>query len=141
MKQSVASFVVGFIFALGLGIAGMTQPQKIIGFLDIANWDPSLMLVMVGAVGVHAIAYIFISRRKVPLLDKQFHLPKRNEITGSLVAGSIIFGVGWGLAGFCPGPALVSLASGQLSVVVFVIMMILGMLLVRGVERVLPLSK
>lgn len=141
MKQSVASFVVGFIFALGLGIAGMTQPQKVIGFLDVTAWDPSLMFVMVGAIGIHAIAYVFISRQKVPLLDDQFHLPKKKEITSSLVLGSIIFGMGWGLAGFCPGPAVMSLASGQLSVVVFVVAMIFGMLLVRGVERVLPSSR
>lgn len=141
MKQSVASFVVGFLFALGLGIAGMTQPQKVIGFLDVTAWDPSLMFVMVGAIGIHAIAYVFISRQKVPLLDGQFYLPKKKEITSSLVIGSIIFGVGWGLAGFCPGPAVMSLASGQLSVVVFVIAMIFGMLLVRGVERFLPSSR
>lgn len=141
MKQSVASFAVGLLFALGLGVSGMTQPQKVIGFLDVTAWDPSLMFVMVGAIGVHAIAYVFISRQKVPLLDNQFYLPKKKEITGSLVAGSIIFGLGWGLAGFCPGPAVVSLASGQLTVVVFVIMMILGMLSVRVVERFLPFSK
>jgi len=141
MKQSVASFVVGILFALGLGVSGMTQPQKVIGFLDVTAWDPSLIFVMVGAIGVHALAYVFISRQKVPLLDTQFHVPKKTEITGSLVAGSIIFGMGWGLAGFCPGPAVVSLVSGQLSVVVFVIMMVLGMLLVRAVEKYLPFSR
>lgn len=141
MKQSIASFIVGLVFALGLGIAGMTQPQKVIGFLDVTAWDPSLMFVMVGAIGVHAVAYLFISRQKVPLLDDQFHLPKKKEITSSLVIGSVIFGMGWGLAGFCPGPALVSLVSGQLSVVVFVVMMILGMLLLRLVERFLPSSR
>lgn len=119
----------------------MTQPQKVIGFLDVTAWDPSLMFVMVGAIGVHAVAYLFISRQKVPLLDDQFHLPKKKEITSSLVIGSVIFGMGWGLAGFCPGPALVSLVSGQLSVVVFVVMMILGMLLLRLVERFLPSSR
>lgn len=141
MKQSVASFIVGFLFALGLGIAGMTQPQKVIGFLDVTAWDPSLIFVMVGAIAVHSIAYLFISRRNTPLLDTQFHLPKKKEITVSLAIGSIIFGVGWGLAGFCPGPAIVSLVSGQISVVLFVIMMIVGMLLVRRLEKFLPSSR
>lgn len=141
MKQSVASFVVGFLFALGLGIAGMTQPQKVIGFLDITAWDPSLMFVMVGAISVHGLAYLFISRQKKPLLDDQFHLPKKREITTSLVMGSVIFGVGWGIAGFCPGPAVVSLASGQSSAVVFVATMILGMLLVRLFAKFLPSSR
>ena len=141
MKQSISAFVVGFIFALGLGVGGLTQPQKVIGFLDVTSWDPSLMFVMVGAIGIHAIAYLFVSRQKVPLFDDQFHLPKKKDITSSLVVGSVIFGVGWGLGGFCPGPALVSLASGQGSVVLFVVMMVVGMLSFRLVEKFLPTSR
>lgn len=141
MKQSLASFIVGFIFAIGLGVAGMTQPQKVIGFLDVTAWDPSLVMVMIGAIAVHSLAYVWIMKRKSPLLDKQFHVPQKKQITWSLAIGSLIFGMGWGLGGFCPGPAVVSLASGQASVIVFVAMMLVGMFFYRLVEKYLPHSK
>ena len=131
-KQNLTSFFVGFIFAIGLGMAGMTQPHKVIGFLDLfGTWDPSLLFVMIGAIGVHSLGYHFIIKRKSPLWDVQWHLPKQKKITPQLIIGSILFGMGWGLAGYCPGPAVVSLGSGQAGPWIFVIAMLLGMWIYR----------
>lgn len=142
MKNALAAFVVGFIFALGLGVSGMTQPQKVIGFLDLfGNWDPSLMFVMAGAILVHFVSYRWIRRRPSPLLSPRWHIPTKKEITPALVVGSLIFGVGWGLAGFCPGPALTSLANLQSTPVVFVVSMLAGMLLFKAIDRKLKLPK
>ena len=127
MKQAAVAFIVGIIFALGLGLSGMTQPQKVIGFLDLSDWDPALLFVMVGAVGFHAIAFPIIRRRTSPLLDKKWHLPKHKDVTWRLIFGSALFGVGWGLGGFCPGPALVSIFSADQKVFLFVTMMLVGM--------------
>ena len=126
------SFIVGFIFALGLGISGMTQPQKVIGFLNIfGKWDPSLMFVMIGAIGTHFVTYKLIRKRSTPLLAAKWHVPEKGEITRPLVLGSIIFGLGWGLAGYCPGPAVVSLASFESRTFYFVVSMLLGMMLYK----------
>jgi len=141
MRRSLISFLVGILFALGLGFGGMTQPQKIISFLNLSAWDPSLIFVMVGAIGVHAILYPLIRKRKSPLFEAQFHVPERNDLTPSLIIGSAIFGIGWGLAGYCPGPAIVSLVSGQSAVILFVGMMLLGMAMYRLVERHFSSSK
>lgn len=142
MKNAVAALVVGFIFALGLGLSGMTQPQKIVGFLDLfGNWDPSLIFVMVGAIVVHFITYKLIRRRSSPLLSSQWHVPTKTEITPALVLGSFIFGVGWALGGFCPGPAVTSLASFESRPLVFVISMLLGMFLFKLVDKKLKLRK
>lgn len=124
----LVAFASGLLFALGLGIGGMTKPSKVIGFLDVAgDWDPSLAFVMGGAL----LVYFFVGRvalaRPRPLFDETFHVPDRRDIDGRLVIGSILFGAGWGLAGYCPGPALVSLASGRTTVVVFVASMLAGM--------------
>lgn len=132
MRNGVAAFIVGFIFALGLGLSGMTQPQKVVGFLDIfGNWDPTLAFVMVGAIIVHLIAYRVIVRRPRPLWSDKWHIPTRKEITPSLVMGSFLFGIGWGLAGYCPGPALTSIASFQMKPLIFVLSMVLGMYFFR----------
>ena len=139
--QNAISFVVGFIFAIGLALAGMTQPQKIIGFLNPTGWDPSLIFVMLGAVGVHIVSYPIVKRRKSPLLDTKWHVPTRREITSRLVIGSSIFGIGWGLGGFCPGPGLTSLTSGDLRAVLFVAAMIAGMIIFKRTERFLPLRE
>ncbi len=105
MKQSLVSLVVGFIFALGLGISGMTQPQKVIGFLDVfGHWDVSLMFVMIGAIFVHLIIHRLFSKRKSPLFSEKWHLPTKKEITPSLIIGSALFGFGWALAGYALGP-------------------------------------
>ena len=142
MKNGLAALVVGFIFSLGLGISGMTQPQKVLGFLDLfGNWDPSLMFVMVGAIGVHLVSYRLIRRRNSPLLSMSWHVPETKEITPALLLGAVIFGIGWGLAGFCPGPAVTSLASLSLKPLVFVVSMLGGMLIFRAVNRKLNLRK
>ena len=135
MKPAFISFVSGVVFALGLGIGGMTQPAKVIGFLDFAgNWDPSLAFVMIGAIAVHSFFYRVIRRRTAPLVSPEFAMPTRMIIDLPLVGGAVIFGLGWGLAGFCPGPALTSLASGNLSPVIFTVAMITGMLLYKFVD-------
>ena len=141
VKQNVISFVVGFLFAIGLAVSGMTQPQKIIGFFNISHWDPSLIFVMIGAVGVHLISYPLVKRRQSPLLESKWHVPTRRDVTPRLMLGSALFGIGWGLAGFCPGPALASLAAGDVRTVVFVVTMILGMLLFRKTEPYLKMRE
>lgn len=137
MKNLIVSFLVGLLFAIGLGISGMTQPEKVIGFLDIfGSWDPSLMFVMIGAIGVHLFAYLFIKRKPTPILSSQWHLPKQTQITKSLIIGSLLFGLGWGLAGYCPGPALVSTVTLQSGVLVFALSMIFGMVLYRAFLKI-----
>lgn len=115
--QLLAVFLCGVLFAVGLGVAGMTQPAKIIAFLDITGeWDPSLMFVMAGAVGVNIVLYRFTLKRGRPLLDTEFTIPSRRHINGRLLGGAALFGVGWGLSGYCPGPAWVSSVTGWTSV-------------------------
>lgn len=139
VKQNLVSFVVGLIFAIGLSIAGMTQPQRVIGFLNPFDWDPALLFVMVGAIGVHALSYPLIKKMRSPLLDTKWHVPTRKDISGRLVLGSAIFGIGWGLGGYCPGPGLTSLFSGDLRSGIFVAAMITGMLLFKKTEPYLKL--
>lgn len=140
-SQNIVSFTVGLLFAIGLAISGMTQPQKILDFLNPWSWDPSLLFVMLGAVGVHLISYPLVRRRVSPLLDTKWHVPNRKDVSTRLILGSALFGIGWGLAGFCPGPALTSLASGDVRVALFVGTMILGMLLFRKTEPYLKLRE
>lgn len=128
MKKLAGVFVSGVIFALGLGISGMTNPAKIVSFLDITgNWDPSLALVMVGAIGTYSLLYRVVRRNEAPLFAEAFSVPDRREIDGRLVSGAALFGVGWGLGGFCPGPSIVAMLSGAPVVFVFVASMLLGM--------------
>lgn len=142
MKNNFAALVVGIIFSLGLGISGMTQPEKVVGFLDLfGNWNPSLIFVMIGAIFIHLIAYKVISKRQTPLFSNQWHLPTKTKITRSLVSGSFLFGAGWALAGYCPGPALTSLASFESRPVVFFASMIVGMLAFRVVNRKLNFER
>lgn len=136
MKNNISAFVVGILFAMGLGFSGMTKPEKVFGFLDVfGSWDPSLIFVMAGAVIVHFVAFRFIVRQKSPLFSPDWHLPKKAEITRPLIGGSFLFGVGWALAGYCPGPALTSLASFQSRPVIFFVSLIFGMFLFRVVDR------
>ncbi len=142
MKNSIAALVVGFVFAIGLGLSGMTQPQKVVGFLDVfGKWDPSLIFVMLGAIIVHFVLYKLIRRRKTPRWAAQWNVPTKKDITLSLVLGSFVFGIGWGLGGFCPGPALTSLASFQVRPAAFVISMLVGMFLFRGLDRFCKFKK
>jgi len=135
MKTLLASLVSGFVFALGLGLSGMTQPAKVTAFLDFTgDWDPSLACVMAGAILVHAILYRLIRRRSSPLFASTFSLPTRTDLDPRAMAGAALFGIGWGLGGFCPGPAVTSLASGHESVVIFVAAMVAGMYLYRLTE-------
>lgn len=121
-------FLAGAVFALGLGISGMTHPEKIIGFLDFAGtWDPSLAFVMVGAIAVYAPLQSRIARQARPLFAEVFSLPTRRDLDAKLIAGAALFGIGWGLGGLCPGPAIVALLSWSPGVFVFVVSMVAGM--------------
>lgn len=140
-QQNAVSFIVGFVFALGLAVSGMTQPQKVIGFLNLRAWDPSLLFVMLGAVSVHLIGYRLVRRGSSPLLDTRWHIPNRKDVTARLVLGSAIFGLGWGLGGFCPGPGVTSLAFGDVRAGLFVGAMIVGMILFKRTESFLRLRE
>lgn len=130
------AFVVGLLFGLGLIISGMTNPAKVIGFLDLAGaWDPTLMFVMGGAVLIGSIGFAFAKKRQHSLLGAPMRLPTATELDKRLVLGSLAFGVGWGIAGFCPGPALVSAAAGQSKAWIFVLAMVAGMALYSLLER------
>jgi len=127
MIRFLGVFAAGVLFALGLGVSGMTHPEKIIAFLDVAgDWDPSLALVMAGAIGTHAVLYRLVRRRPAPLFADVFSVPERRDVDAKLLGGAAIFGVGWGLGGFCPGPAVVALLSGAPAVFVFVASMVAG---------------
>ncbi len=126
----VSFFALGALFAIGLGISGMTQPAKVVGFLDLFGaWDPALMFVMGSAVMVNFVGYRLAVGRPHPLLAARFDVPTRRDIDWQLLLGATLFGAGWGLAGFCPGPALVALASGSVDVMVFVGAMFAGFVL------------
>lgn len=132
-RAEVAALVLlaGALFAVGLAVSGMTEPAKVIGFLDVTgNWDPSLAFVMVGALGVYAAAYHgWAVKMARPFLAPRFSLPRLTAIDAPLIAGAAIFGIGWGLAGFCPGPALVAFGAGTNAALWFVPAMIAGMLI------------
>ena len=135
MRFAIA-LVSGGLFALGLVISGMTTPAKVTGFLDVTgSWDPSLAFVMAAAIAVHA-PFVRLTRGlRAPLFDTRFHWPTLRGVDPALIAGAAVFGVGWGLSGFCPGPALVSLGAGATPVLVFVGAMIAGLLATRLVVR------
>jgi len=136
MKNGIVALVCGLLFALGLGISGMTQPGKVTAFLDVTGeWNPSLMFVMFGAILVYAVGYRLIIRKPKPLFAGNFQIPTLRKVDRPLALGSAIFGAGWGLAGFCPGPALTSVASLQPEPSVFVASMFLGMALYEWTQR------
>jgi len=125
--QLLSAFVTGLIFGAGLILAGMANPAKVLAFLDIAGaWDPSLALVMAGAILVGVGGFFIARKRTTALLGGAMHLPTARELDRRLIGGSLAFGVGWGLAGFCPGPALVAIGMGYLQAVVFVVAMLAG---------------
>ena len=132
----VFQFAIGLIFGLGLVISGMSDPAKVLNFLDLAGissgtFDPSLAFVMAGAIAVTFVGFKWVLRQRRPLLGEKFHLPTRQELDLRIVSGSAIFGVGWGLAGLCPGPAFTALGFGSRAAAVFVAAMMTGMLLAR----------
>lgn len=128
LLRAAAALVSGLVFGLGLAVSGMMNPAKVIGFLDVAgDWDPTLAFVMGGALLVAVPAYRFIPKRGRPVLEEEFSLPKKKAIDAPLLGGSALFGVGWGLVGFCPGPAIAALGTGLLPVFAFVAAMLSGM--------------
>ena len=132
----VTAFLAGLVFGLGLLLSGMADPAKVLGFLDLAGaWDPSLMFVMGGAVGVGVVAFALARKRARSLLGEPMQLPTKTSIDRRLLLGALLFGAGWGLAGFCPGPAIVALGLGEAKAAVFVVAMLAGMGLFEIVER------
>ena len=131
VKSNIAAFICGILFSIGLGISGMTQPQKVIGFLDVlGEWDPSLVFVMGGAVISYLLLQLLIQRRfSKPMLGETFQIPSRKDLDRSLIFGALLFGMGWGLGGYCPGPAITTLGSGSLNAMLFMVAMAMGMLL------------
>lgn len=137
-RQVLTALASGLLFGVGLVVSGMTQPQKVLDFLDpLGHFDPSLMLVMVGAIGVHLPAYHAIRRRTAPLYAARFEVPTRRDIDPALLVGALLFGAGWGLGGYCPGPALVALPAGHSATIVFVAAMLAGMFITAQVQAYL----
>lgn len=136
----LAQFVIGLLFGLGLMLAGMSDPAKVLNFLDLAaipagGWDPSLAFVMLGAIAVTFTGYRWVLRQGAPLFDTRFHLPEAKELEPRLWQGAAIFGLGWGLAGFCPGPALTALTTGGAAAWIFLAAMFSGMAAARWMAR------
>ena len=131
-RTVAASFACGALFGLGLALSGMTDPAVVLGFLDIAGrWNPALAFVMAGALAVAAIGFRLAGARAAPLLARSFHVPAASAIDARLVAGAALFGLGWGLAGYCPGPAIASLVAAAPGTIVFVAAMLAGMAATR----------
>jgi uncharacterized membrane protein YedE/YeeE len=136
VRPIIVAAVAGALFALGLFVSGMSSPANVIGFLDVTGaWKPTLGFVMAGAIAVHAPIVRIVRRRRSPLHDTKFHWPVRTAIDLPLVIGAMLFGVGWGVSGYCPGTAIASAGSGALSVLVFVGAMLAGIVITRLVRR------
>ena len=132
MRETLTGLLTGFIFGLGLCLSRMTDPAVVQGFLDIAGaWDPTLLFVMGGGVAVAFVGYRYVLRRKQPLWAPKFPAPPTGTIDAPLLSGAALFGIGWGLSGYCPGPAVVSLASGRRQILLFIAAMVIGMIAVR----------
>lgn len=130
MAKGFVGLLTGLIFGFGLALSGMTQPEKVLGFLDVAGrWDPSLLFVLGGAVGVTAVAFRFILRRKKPVLDSRYYFSDEAHIDRALVLGAVLFGVGWGIGGYCPGPAVTLIAAPSWELWAFLPAMLLGIYL------------
>ena len=140
--KSVAALCAGMLFGIGLLLSGMANPAKVLGFLDVTGrWDPSLLLVMAGAVAVSAVAFTLARRRGASLLGAPMRLPDARGIDRRLVLGGLLFGIGWGVAGFCPGPALVALGLGEPKALLFVAAMLAGMGLFELLQRRRPIGE
>lgn len=136
MKYTLASLLAGLIFGLGLIVSGMANPEKVLGFLDIAGpWDPSLAFVMGGAIMVGLVAFAVARRQTLSFLGFSMKLPTSSHIDKRLVIGGLTFGVGWGIAGLCPGPGLVALGAGEIKAATFVVAMVAGMAVFEVIER------
>ena len=135
MLRMLINLFGGTLFGLGLTVSGMVNPQKVIGFLDVAgDWDPTLAVVMGGALLVAIPVIRLIFKRSRPVLEDEFELPTKKELDASLLGGAALFGAGWGLSGFCPGPSVVALASGLAPVFAFVAAMIAGMAIYKWIS-------
>jgi uncharacterized protein len=133
----VTSYLIGLIFGIGISISGMANPAKVLNFFDVAGtWDPSLIFVMGGALVVTFVGYRFVLRRPGPIIDPTFHLPSNSRLDARLLGGSAVFGIGWGIAGFCPGGALPALGTGQIDVIAFVAALIAGIFVAKGMMAV-----
>lgn len=133
--QIIATFISGLLFSIGLIVSGLINPAKVLNFLDVAgNWDPSLAITMAVAVATTAIGYRLALARRTPLLGGAFQLPTKTDIDPKLASGAAIFGIGWGLVGFCPGPALASLGIGANAAFIFVVAMLAGMAIARSFD-------
>ncbi|MDH0733080.1 YeeE/YedE family protein [Pseudomonas sichuanensis] len=133
--RKFTAFLAGLIFGLGLLLGGMTNPEKVLAFLDVAGvWDPSLALVMAGAIAVAAAPLNWARTRKQSLLGAPMQLPVKRTLDARLIGGSLVFGVGWGIAGFCPGPAVALVSTGRWQVLLFVVAMLVGMFLFAKLE-------
>lgn len=139
LPQYVATLVSGLLFGLGLGYSQMIDPEKVIGFLDLFGaWDPTLAFVMGGAVAVTLVTFRFILKRPHPILGGKFYVPTRQDIDKPLILGAVLFGVGWGLGGYCPGPAITALVLGSLNPVLFIVAMIAGSMVYKGLSDRTP---
>jgi hypothetical protein len=138
MQRTLLAGIVGLVFGTGIAFSGMANPAKVLNFFDFAGtWDPSLGLVMIAALAVAAIGYRFVLRRDKPLFDTRFHLPTNRKLDTPLLAGSAVFGIGWGISGFCPGGAIPALGLGELSAWIFVGSMLAGIGTARTVRLAL----
>lgn len=135
--RMLVAFAAGLLFTIGLGIAGMTNPNKVLAFLDMfgSNWDPSLMFVMLGAILVYAPVYRRVLGRSAPKLDDRFHWPTLEHIDRKLVLGSVLFGIGWGISGLCPGPTVVAAITGEPLLLLAAAAMVAGMLAHRALMK------
>jgi uncharacterized protein len=132
----LVSFLVGFVFSIGLVISGMTNPNKVIGFLDVfGSWDGSLIFVMGGAVLFNLVSFFIILKKSKPIFSKNFFLPISKNVDGKLLVGSSLFGIGWGITGICPGPAFANIVLAGPKVFTFLGFMVLGMLMVKIYEK------
>ena len=132
--KTLMGYIAGLLFGLGLALAGMTDPARVLGFLDIFGaWDPTLMFVLGGAVVTTFIGYRFVLRRERPFLGDTFQLPTRQDLDGRLIGGAALFGIGWGLSGYCPGPAIASVAGLSAPLLAMLVAMIAGWFLARAI--------
>ena len=136
MRGLISSFLAGGLFGAGLLVSEMTNPAKILGFLDVFGlWDPSLLLVMLGAVPTAFIGYQIVLRQSKPLFSDVFHLPESKDIDAKLIWGSVIFGIGWGLGGLCPGPAIASASFAGPNIALFIVAMLIGIFAGRLINK------